>query len=312
MSFSYHAGERRLQDRAGVRTTADLHAGGVTDTVPPGAAAFLAEQPIVVVGHRSPEGAVWASVLHGTPGFVQVLDERTVAIEARPQAGDALGASLARSGGDLPLGLLAIEPSRRLRLRLNGRSRTGADGTIVVRAEEVYGNCPKYISTRAPQAPVDGAGPGAPEPRRAPRLTRDQRALVTGADSFFIASAHATAGADVSHRGGRPGFVVVDEAGSRLTWPDYRGNAMFMTLGNLELDPAAGLAFPDWASGDVLQVRGRATVDHDPTRAAAFPGAERLVDLDVEEVVTLPGGLGARWQFGEPSKVSPAAPAVPR
>jgi predicted pyridoxine 5'-phosphate oxidase superfamily flavin-nucleotide-binding protein len=309
MAHAYHPGERRRQDRAGVRAIADVHAGGIDDSLTPAAAAFLAAQPLVVVGHRTSSGAVWASILHGAPGFVRATDDRTVTIDARPRDGDALGTSLAATDTDLPIGLLAIEPARRLRLRLNGRGRSDERGRLVVRAEEVYGNCPKYISTRTPEPSANL--PGAPHsgsPQRATHLLAEQRALVAAADTFFVASAHATSGADVSHRGGRPGFVLVDDAGSRLTWPDYRGNAMFMTLGNLEIDPAAGLAFPDWLSGDVLQVRGRAVVDDDPVRAAAFPGAERLVDLDVEEVVTVPGGLGSPWRFGAPSKVSPPAP----
>lgn len=85
---------------------------------------------------------------------------------------------------------------------------------------------------------------------------------------------------------------------------------MFNTLGNLEIDPRAGLLFPDWSTGDALQVRGRARVDCAPERAATFPRAERVVDLEVEEVVALPGALGGRWRFGQLSKVSP--PAAPQ
>src|SRR5689334_14321711 len=106
MAHTYHEGERRRQDRAGVREMAELNAGGIAETIPWAAAAFLAEQPFVVVGHRDAAGGVWASVLHGAPGFAQALDARTIAIDARPTAGDALATSLA-SGRPLPLGLIA-------------------------------------------------------------------------------------------------------------------------------------------------------------------------------------------------------------
>ena len=305
MAFTYHEGERRRQDRAGVRQAAELNAGGVSDTIPWAAAAFLAEQPFVVVGHRDAGGGVWASVLHGAPGFAQALDARTIAIDAEPTAGDALATSLA-NGGPLALGLIAVEPATRRRMRVNGRAHLDERGRIVIRAEEVYSNCPKYISTRTPEAPVGDARQSA---QRATTLDAEQRELVAHADTFFVATAHAVTGADVSHRGGRPGFVVTNDDGTRLTFPDYRGNSMYMTLGNLDVDPAAGLVFPDWATGDVLQVRGRAHIDDDPARAAAFPRAERVVDLDIEEVVALRGALGARWRFGELSKVSPPVPA---
>src|SRR5690349_2078328 len=215
MAFSYHEGERRRQDRAGVRETAELNAGGIAETIPWAAVAFLAEQPFVVVGHRDAAGGVWASVLHGAPGFAQALDARTIAIDAQPSTGDALAASLA-SGGSLALGLIAIEPATRRRMRVNGQAHVDDHGRLLVRAEEVYSNCPKYISTRLPEALVDVAG-GPPD--RAPVLSAEQRALVGRADTFFVASAHPVTGADVSHRGGRPGFVVASDDGTRLTWP---------------------------------------------------------------------------------------------
>jgi predicted pyridoxine 5'-phosphate oxidase superfamily flavin-nucleotide-binding protein len=305
MAFSYHEGERRRQDRAGVREMAELNAGGVADAIPWAAAEFLAEQPFVVVGHRDAKGGVWASVLHGPPGFARALDARTIAIDAHPADGDALAESVER--GALALGLIALEPATRRRMRVNGDAHVNADGQIILRAEEVYSNCPKYISTRVPETAVSQAAASSAE--RGTSVSAEQRALISHADTFFVATSHAIAGADVSHRGGRPGFVVANEDGTRLTWPDYRGNSMFMTLGNLDVDPAAGLVFPDWATGDVLQVRGRARVDDDRARAAAFPRAERVVDLDIEEVVALPGALGDRWRFGELSKVSPPVAA---
>ncbi len=111
--------------------------------------------------------------------------------------------------------------------------------------------------------------------RRAPGLAEAQRAWIRRADTFFIATSHPEAGADASHRGGMPGFVRVE--GDRLVWPDYAGNAMFNTLGNIALHPRAGLVFPDFEAGATLQLTGRAAVDWDRDRAGSFPGAERLV-----------------------------------
>src|SRR3546814_14766932 len=80
------------------------------------------------------------------------------------------------------------------------------------------------------------------------------------------ASAAATAGsglreqgADVSHRGGRPGFVRVteDDGRSVLTIPDFSGNQFFNTLGNIAINPRAGLLFVDFATGDLLTLTGR-------------------------------------------------------
>ncbi|WP_239502378.1 pyridoxamine 5'-phosphate oxidase family protein, partial [Stenotrophomonas maltophilia] len=72
------------------------------------------------------------------------------------------------------------------------------------------------------------------------------REMVAGADTLFVASSSgadidAGGGVDISHRGGRPGFVHVD--GERLTIPDFSGNRYFNTLGNLLVEPRAALLF---------------------------------------------------------------------
>ncbi len=135
----------------------------------------------------------------------------------------------------------------------------------------------------------------------------EQRDLVACADTFFIATAHPERGADASHRGGAPGFVRV-EGGRRLVWPDYSGNAMFNTLGNLAVDPRAGLLFVNFENGDTLQVSGRAGIIWDEGRAAEFAGAERVVEFDVEEVVDTRGALPLRWRLEEYSPFNPARP----
>ena len=91
------------------------------------------------------------------------------------------------------------------------------------------------------------------------RLQEPQRELVERADTFFVTSAHPTRGLDTSHRGGNPGFVeVVDDKTLRI--PDYQGNSMFNTIGNLLVDPRAGLLFPDFNGRSFLQATGTTEV----------------------------------------------------
>ena len=92
------------------------------------------------------------------------------------------------------------------------------------------------------------------------------------------------AGADVSHRGGEPGFVRV-AAPYRVLIPDYSGNMMFNTLGNLAADPRVGVLVIDFDSGATLQISGRATIVWERAAVATFAGAERLVEIEVEAVV---------------------------
>jgi uncharacterized protein len=149
---------------------------------------------------------------------------------------------------------------------------------------------------------------GAVEPDCSVALSRElsprQRQLVTEADTFFITTADRAGNADASHRGGSQGFVQVLSP-TLLRWPDYVGNAMFNTRGNLEVNPAAGLLFPDWRTGATLQLTGTARTDWEPSHAAAVPGAQRLVEFSVTDVVEIPGASPLRRGSPELSRFNP-------
>ena len=146
--------------------------------------------------------------------------------------------------------------------------------------------------------------PTAGPVERSHALGEQARALIGSAETFFIATANpesgATGGLDVSHRGGRPGFVqVADE--TTLLFPDFSGNNHFNTFGNLSVDPRAGLLFLDFETGDALYLSGRAEVIWEDDAVANFAGAERLVRFTLEEAVSAPGSLPIRFTEGAPS-----------
>jgi predicted pyridoxine 5'-phosphate oxidase superfamily flavin-nucleotide-binding protein len=179
-------------------------------------------------------------------------------------------------------------------VRLNGTAVAEPDGRVVLTTAQVYGNCPQYIHPR--EAAGEGAAAiGAARP--AASLDARLAAIIRAADTFFIATANPGAGADASHRGGRPGFVRVEDE-RHLLFPDYAGNRMFNSLGNIEAHPRAGLLFPDFASGDALLLSGAARILWDDPRTGEFEGAERLVEIAVERVIELPGAT--RIRFGPP------------
>jgi predicted pyridoxine 5'-phosphate oxidase superfamily flavin-nucleotide-binding protein len=269
--------------------------------IPTVAAEFLGRQRMLLIGATGRDGRLWASVLTGPEGFAEAADERTVVIDAVPGEHDPLAGL---DGGQI--GMLAIEPLSRRRMRVNGTvSREG--GRLIVRTEQTYANCPKYIQAReVVTEPAESApgSPGSPEPAgfsSATAFGAADRAWIEGADTFFVATSAPGLGADLSHRGGNPGFVrVVDDR--RLVWPDYVGNSMYMTLGNLELDDGCGLLFLDWESGDALHLTGRAHVDWDP---GGVPGAQRLVRFEVDRLVRVRGASPLRWRFAEYSRHNP-------
>jgi predicted pyridoxine 5'-phosphate oxidase superfamily flavin-nucleotide-binding protein len=296
----FHEGERAVQRRAGVERVAAQVGRNILPFVPVELGEFLAEQPFVVVASQDQRGRVWASLLVGGPGFARSLDDRRVLLAGVPAPGDPLRAALQRPGARV--GVLAIEFDTRIRIRLNGVAEHRPDG-ILLTIEEAFGNCPKYIQRRLPTEALATSRPRAT--RDSETLDDRQTALARRADTFFIASAHPQRGADASHRGGRPGFVEVSDDGRRLTFPDYSGNRMFQTLGNLAVNPYAGLLFLDWVSGTALQLTGTARIVWDEQAVAARPGAERVVEFAVESVHEQQRALAARFSLIEPHRLNP-------
>ncbi|MFG2297133.1 pyridoxamine 5'-phosphate oxidase family protein [Streptomyces sp. NPDC048603] len=292
MAGPYHQGSRTVQDRVGVRELADHVGRSIGVAIKDVAAEFLARQPFLVVGAADPEGRLWASQLTGAPGFVRADHARRITVTGGLPAEDPLTEALARTG--TPVGTIALDPRTRRRMRLNG-TLEAVPGGFSVHAEQVFANCPKYLQKREP---LETAPEGAGVVRRGGALEAGQVRTVRAADTFFIATT-AVDGIDASHRGGNPGFVEVRSAGE-LAWPDYAGNAMFLTLGNLAADPRAGLLFPDWETGSVLQLSGRA-------RTEFGADGERTVVFAIESVIeNVPAGR-LRWSTPE---YSPANPPV--
>ncbi|MDH6127608.1 pyridoxamine 5'-phosphate oxidase family protein [Kitasatospora sp. GP82] len=288
----YHQGERAVQLRADALERADHSGRAIGRTIPPVAARFLTERRTLVVGAADREGRIWATQLSGPPGFLRAADETTLAVAALPAPGDPLADVL---GHPAEVGTIALDPAGRRRMRLNGRAVPDGRGGLVIAAGQVYANCPKYIQRRSPQE-----APGTPRvTSRGTRLTTVQQLTIATADTFFVATASPDGKVDASHRGGNPGFLGV-LAPDRLRWPDYPGNNMFMTLGNLELNPSAGLLLPDWETGGALLLTGEARID--------WTGPARTVDFTVTQVVELAHATPLTWT---PPEFSPANPAVP-
>lgn len=291
----YHRGELEVQRRAGVEEDAQRVGRIITDRVPSVARDLLQHQRVAILASLDSAGGVWSSLLTGSAGFIGVVDERLLYLDATPHPGDPLTTNLSSRG---ELGMLVIDFSTRRRMRFNGKGMFGPGRGIFLMVDQFYGNCPKYIQARRP-APDDVPAPAARPPQRFRTLTDRHRRWIAGADTFFIASFHPEGGADASHRGGSPGFVRM-LSDSTLVFPDYPGNNMFNTLGNITAYPLAGLLFVDFDRGDLLQLTGHASLVWDQETVAGYRGAQdAVVAFEVDEAVETPGGSGMRWELVE-------------
>lgn len=294
---AFHAGERTMQASVGLaERMAQVGKLGIRDYMPEQHREFFPLLPFVIVGSIDTEARPSASVLAAPPGFVSTPDPQLLRIAALPDADDPLAANL-RIGASL--GVLGIQPHTRRRNRANGVVSALDEHGFDISIRQSFGNCPKYIQAREA---VFGA---QPEIRPAARincgLDDDARALIASADTFYIASSHVDAGkdasraegVDVSHRGGPPGFIGVD--GDELWIPDYRGNFFFNTMGNLLLNPQAGLLFIDFHNGDLLHVDASARIVIEAPSFARLPVAERLLHLVVHRSTFRPRALPLNW-----------------
>ncbi|ALI09699.1 MULTISPECIES: pyridoxamine 5'-phosphate oxidase family protein [Pseudomonas] len=252
---------------------------------------FYAQLPFVVLGAVDRQGDVWATLRAGQPGFMNSPDPQTLHINLEPEPNDPAQEGMGE--GDA-IGMLGIELHTRRRNRMNGVVRRQLAPGLEIAVSQAYGNCPRYINLRQYQF-VD---PQAVAPRQLSVSDPLVRRLVTAADSFYIATYVVRDGerqVDASHRGGKPGFVRMDEDGS-LTIPDFSGNLFFNTLGNILLNPRAGLVFVDFQTGDLLQMSGSAQVLLDDPEINAFQGAERLLRFTPQRIVYRPAAIALRWK----------------
>ena len=274
--------------------------GYIRDYLPDPYREFYTLLPQIIVGSVDGRGRPWASMLVGRPGFVSSPDSKTLAMAARPLYGDPLNDNL-KAG--VALGLLGIQFHSRQRSRMNGKvSKLGDDGFRVT-VDQSFANCPQFIQARGFKVADAVDSPETERPLdRSSELGKAARTVIESADTLFIASMFSEDagdrrhGVDVSHRGGRPGFVRVEDKRT-LVFPDFAGNLHFNTLGNISLYPKAGLLFPDFETGDLLYITGAAEIVWQGEELAAFEGAERLVRVKVEEVIRVEKSLPLRWDF---------------
>ena len=268
---------------------------GIRAFMPDQHRSFFELLPYLFVATADADGWPAASVLHGEAGFVRSPDPTALRIDALLAADDPAAAGWRR---DRVVGLLGLDLCNRRRNRANGTLAAVDERGATVAIAQSFGNCAQYIQTRQP----------APHRREAVAVKRlggldaAARHLIGTADTFFVASRSRASiaqasGLDVSHRGGRPGFVEMQ--GDTLSVPDFRGNRFFNTLGNLLGDPRAGLLFIDFASGDLLQLQGIVTIDWTDRAAARIAGAQRSWQIKIERAWRQPHAFPFDWTFGD-------------
>jgi len=300
----FHRGEHELQARIGQREK--LEAIGkrvVRSYMPDQHREFFTKLPFMIIGSVDKEGWPWASILPARPGFITSPTPTSLEIKNWTIKGDPLAESLNKA--ENPLGFVGIELSTRRRNRVNGRVASSQKDRITVEIDQSFGNCPQYIQHRSVEffREVEEVGQDY-EKQAFSTLDDDARILINATDTFFVSSYIQSKdqpkieGVDVSHRGGRPGFIKIE--GNTLTIPDYPGNNLFNTLGNFIINPKGGLIFIDFSTGELLMLTGTVELSWEKNEdIKAFKGADRSWTFTLHHGIRIKDALPFRSTLGD-------------
>ncbi|TGD87602.1 pyridoxamine 5'-phosphate oxidase [Mycolicibacterium sp. CH28] len=278
--MGFHSGELAVQTRAGVRTRAEqLAPMTARGELRPATADFLATAQLAVLTARDAAGRLWTSPILGQSGFLTAATPTTLRVDSDLPPADPLH----RLPAGQPAGLVVMNFAARRRIRINGLLNRSDSGGLEIDVDQAYGNCPKFIQPRRLDLPGGASGPGRTPVFSGSGLRPEDRGLIEGADTFFLGTTHPASGSDASHRGGPAGFVRTED--DRLWWPDYPGNNLFNSLGNLAVDPTAAVLFLDFRTGATLQLSGVAALTWDDEHDDEGPSTGRGVMFTPRRVV---------------------------
>ena len=299
MSAIFHKGELHMQQQVGLKPEQRKSIERfIRPYMPKQHRDFFEELKYAYIGVKDKWGRSWASITWGDK-LIQSPNEKQLLLNAQILGQEQLALSV--SPGD-KLGILGLDYSNRRRNRANGSIQTTSSDGYLIDIEQSYGNCPKFIHIREMMAL-------SPSPilkiEHFHNFTEDLSSLLQHTPTFFIATqfdapdnAH---GLDVSHRGGKHGFVRV-LSDKMLVFDDYPGNNFFNTFGNLIVNPSAGLLIHNDQNGDIYMLTGRATIGK-PVR----PKTQFEVSFEIIEGARISGYFPYRWEI---TSYSPAINSI--
>ncbi|KAK4241503.1 hypothetical protein C8A03DRAFT_30365 [Achaetomium macrosporum] len=325
----WHSGEQAIHSLLKVPTSGRRNP--TASGLPASYAHRVTVSPLLAVGTLDDQGRPWTSIWGGERGFARPVAQDILAMQslvnkaydpvAQAFLGKAADGEVVQPEGGTTMSALSIDLDTRDRVKLAGKMVVGSvvtrqDGGAIAEAQlamlvqESLGNCPKYLNKKTIQAHI-------PSPQlisSALPLPPEALALIEKADMFFLSSSNGQT-MDTNHRGGPAGFVRVisnspsEEGGNSegvvLVYPEYSGNRLYQTLGNLHTNPRIGIAIPDFETSDILYLTGETQLLVGPSAAAIMPHTNLAVKITVHSARFVKDGLPFRGTPGEPSPYNP-------
>ena len=304
-------------------------------TVPalsPQLANHLQIAPLIAIGTLDSEGRPWTTLWgNGDKGFARPIAQGVIGIRT-PVTGkydpvvealvgkEATGEVVREEGTGRMVSGLTIDLQTRKRVKMFGRMVAGAlsirddevtdheehiaEVQLVLKIEQSLGNCPKYLNKKEIVAAL-----AKPELiSDSPQLPQRALDLLSKADLFFMSSSQRDQDMDTNHRGGPSGFVRVisnDRSGAVICYPEYSGNRLYQTLGNLAINPLAGICIPDLETGDMLYLTGKTNILIGKDAASVLPRSNLAVKITITSARFVANALPFRGVEGERSPYNP-------
>jgi NAD(P)H-flavin reductase len=289
--------------------------------------------PLIAIGTLDKQGRPWTTLWGGERGISQPIAQGILGIRCQvvrqhdPVVEELVGKEgngevVREEGIGRMVSGLTIDLETRKRTKLYGRMIAGAlsmredeatesrqhiaEVQLVLKIEQSLGNCPKYLNKKH----IELADSNPTLVSDGPQLPQRALDLLSKADLFFLSSANHGQDMDTNHRGGPPGFVRVisnDSTGTVLCYPEYSGNRLYQTLGNLKVNPVVGICVPDFDTGDMLYLTGTTDILVGPDAANLLPRSNLAIKIALTAARYVATALPFR---GTPGELSPYNPVV--
>jgi len=306
MNTIYNKGELAIQKKYGETNIANRVQRVVKNEIVPGAIAFVENQAMVIVSSADSDGNLWTSLLIGDYGLASVTNQNTISFNLKKihsPKNDIFFNNINNESSKI--GSIFIELGSRRRFRINGKVNK-TSSKINLQIEEAYPNCPKYIQRRILIIPEKQEILN-PEISSGTQLSIQQQQWIINTDTLFVGSQSHEKKMDASHRGGNYGFIDILENGN-LKIPDYVGNSMYNTLGNIFENPNVGLLFIDFKQGNTLQLTGKASLlfdQHTPVDNQKTTETGRYWLFKPEKWIETKQHHKAIWKYEDASPFNP-------
>lgn len=293
--------------------------------------------PLIAIGTLDKQGRPWTTLWGGEKGISQPIAQGILGIRSQvvrqhdPVVEELVGKEgdgtvVREEGVGRMVSGLTIDLETRKRTKLYGRMVAGAlsmredeatetqqhvaEVQLVLKIEQSLGNCPKYLNKK--HVELAESNPGLVSD--SPQLPQRALDLLSKADLFFLSSANHDQDMDTNHRGGPAGFVRIisnDPSGAVLCYPEYSGNRLYQTLGNLKVNPVVGICVPDFDTRDMLYLTGTTEILIGPDAAQVLPRSNLAVRITTTAARFVATALPFRGISGETSPYNPVVRYLP-